>query len=131
MELESWNRRSGKSVSITANKSLSNISKSINYCEAQVNTLWISSLVLSFFIALFYCCELFGFISCFVGLVWFLFFFPCVWCVVMKLRPSWEYFSLPQFRLGIEIYQDQAVWSKVCNCSCYWLSLGNTSRTDY
>lgn len=81
--------------------------------------------------ALFYCCELFGFISCFVGLVWFLFFFPRVWCVVMKLRPSWEYFSLPQFRLGIEIYQDQAVWSKVCNCSCYWLSLGNTSRTDY
>lgn len=46
-----------------------------------MNTLWISSLVLSFFIALFYCCELFGFISCFVGLVWFLFFFSsCLMC---------------------------------------------------
>lgn len=66
VELESWNRRCGKSVSITTKKSLSNISKSINYCEAQANTLWISSSVLSFFIALFYYCELFGFIWCFV-----------------------------------------------------------------
>lgn len=92
VELESWNRRSGKSVSITTKKSLSNISKSINYCEAQANTLWISSSVLSFFIALFYYCELFGFIWCFVLGD----FFAYIYCVVMKLRPSWEYFSLPQ-----------------------------------
>lgn len=48
----------------------------------------------------------------------------------MKLRPSWEYFSLPQLRLVTEIYLDQTGWNNVCNCSCHWLNLGKTLRTD-
>lgn len=103
VELESWNRRSGKSVSITTKKSLSNISKSINYCEAQANTLWISSLVLSFFIALFYCCELFGFISCFVLYVCGVLFFSC-----LCLMCSYEIETI----LGIFFITSAQAWNR-------------------
>lgn len=57
--LKSWNRRSGKSVSVTT-KEVYLISQKALITVRQADTLWISSLVLSFFSALFYFCELFG-----------------------------------------------------------------------
>lgn len=51
----------------------------------------------------------------FLLLLLFVLCFAHVWCVVVKLRPFWEYLSLSQLTLGTEIYLDQAVWRNVCS----------------